>query len=250
MLADTGELAGVRALVVEDHHDNRELLVDLLSLCGAVVSAAASESEAFDLFQRERPDIVLSDVWMPEGDGLSLVRKIRALPPELGGLTPAIAITGGATEEQCLEAGFHYQLKKPVEPLVLLDCVRDFVRPKGIGRAQWSTCVRGDDLVLQIVGHVTATDMHNAISVLARLLQCSAGHRVVVDLRHVTGFDPSAGFVAETLIWQVRSKIRGVVIVGGSPFAQLVSRGACMVIGVACEIADRMPEQATRHARG
>src|SRR3954463_12915110 len=107
MFAGDGELAGASALVVDDEADTRELLQTFLSMCGMTVHTAGSGAEAFDVFLRERPHIIVSDIWMANVSGIELIRRIRALPPEDGGLTPAIAISGGASPEESIEAGFH-----------------------------------------------------------------------------------------------------------------------------------------------
>lgn len=90
-LAGDAQFTGTRALVVDDEPDLREMVATFLSMFGMVVDAASSGDEAFTRFTEHRPDIIISDIHMPSGSGLDLIRRIRALPPDRGGLTPAIA---------------------------------------------------------------------------------------------------------------------------------------------------------------
>jgi CheY-like chemotaxis protein len=241
LFSDAGELAGCHGLVVDDQDDSREMLTALLETCGMTVSAAASGNQAYVAFRERRPHILISDIWMPDGDGCELVRRIRTLGAEEGGLVPAIAISGGASPEESLEAGFHFHFKKPVEPLGLLDAVRDFVRVDGATRAQWSLIPDGADLVLRYEGHVTAADMRAATALMSRLLEESDGYRLVVDLRTLTGWDPSVAAVGQAGVWRQRHKLRSVLVVGGTITARLVARTATLVMGLRCSFADELP---------
>lgn len=119
-------LAGVKILVVDDERDARELLQLLLEESQAVVSIAASADEALELLGSERPDIVVSDIGMPGKDGYQLVRELRALPPEQGGRTPAIALTAFARSEdrtRAMLAGYQVHLSKPIEILELVAAI-------------------------------------------------------------------------------------------------------------------------------
>jgi CheY-like chemotaxis protein len=92
------------------------------------VSAAGSAAEAIELLRRDRPDVLVSDIAMPEQDGYALIRHVRGLPAEEGGLTPAIALTAYARDEdrrRALDAGFQRHLIKPVEPGDLAAAVAD-----------------------------------------------------------------------------------------------------------------------------
>jgi signal transduction histidine kinase len=127
---DTRLLDGVRVLVVEDEEDTRELLVRALERSGAEVEAAASVAEAFTLLDRRLPDVLVSDIGMPEEDGYSLIRKLRARGPERGGILPAAALTAYARSEdrvQALQAGFHTHIAKPVDPYELVCLVARLV---------------------------------------------------------------------------------------------------------------------------
>jgi PAS domain S-box-containing protein len=120
-------LQGVRILIVEDDDDTRGMLVSALSHCGAQARDAATAAEGFTLFTQDRPDVLISDIAMPDGDGYSLLRRIRALPPEQGGQVPAAALTAYSTSEdrtKALRAGFQIYLPKPVDPAELVTVVR------------------------------------------------------------------------------------------------------------------------------
>ena len=92
-------LDGIYVLLVEDDDDSRRWLGVMLKQHGAEVSSAASAADAFRLFTDKLPDVLVSDIGMPEEDGYELISKIRALPVENGGLIPAIALTGYATRK-------------------------------------------------------------------------------------------------------------------------------------------------------
>lgn len=112
-------LAGVHILAVDDTYDALELLATLLELYGATVSAAASASEARALYLRRRPDAIVSDIGMPDEDGIDLIKSIRAIERERQSApTPAVALTGftNRLREASIEAGFQEHLAKPVEP--------------------------------------------------------------------------------------------------------------------------------------
>ncbi len=116
------ELRGMRILVLEDDTDAREMLRVLLNECGAVVQATASAREALTLVPRFRPDVIVSDIGMPEVDGYSFIESLRALSPDAGGKTPAVALTAHARVEdraRALYAGFNNHVPKPIEPIEL-----------------------------------------------------------------------------------------------------------------------------------
>jgi CheY-like chemotaxis protein len=113
-------------LVVDDEKDSLELLAELLRIQGAEVCVAASAREALDRFDDAKPDVIVSDIGMPEMDGLSLIRKIRELPPGRGGRTPAVALTAyarGEDAERAFAAGFQMHVAKPSEPARLATVV-------------------------------------------------------------------------------------------------------------------------------
>jgi CheY-like chemotaxis protein len=123
---DTLDLSGVRVLVVDDDNDSRELIGHVLADCAAHVVAAASAREALDLVEKLRPHVMVSDIGMPEVDGIDLLKRIRALGQERGGNTPAIALTAFARNEdrrRVLSAGYVEHLAKPVEAAKLVATV-------------------------------------------------------------------------------------------------------------------------------
>ena len=126
-LGQGAELGGLQVLVIDDEADARELLAAVLEHHGAAVQTAGSVDEALPLVERLRPDVLVSDIGMPGADGYDLIRRVRALPPGRGGLTPAAAVTGFARSEdgrRALAAGFDRHVAKPVEPVVLVDTVQ------------------------------------------------------------------------------------------------------------------------------
>jgi PAS domain S-box-containing protein len=119
-------LDGLRVLVVDDEQDARDLLRVVLENCGSQVTTAASAAEALDAIEALRPDVLISDLGMPGEDGYSLIAKVRALPAERGGRTPAAALTAYARVEdrlRVLRSGFQIHLPKPVEPVELVTVV-------------------------------------------------------------------------------------------------------------------------------
>lgn len=115
----TQQLQQIRVLVVDDDVDMREFVEAALREAGAQVALASSAGEALAKLSRFKPDVLLSDIGMPNVDGYRLLKQIRLLVPELGGQVPAIALTAYAGEynqQQILAAGFQQHLQKPVEP--------------------------------------------------------------------------------------------------------------------------------------
>lgn len=120
------DIEGVKVLVVDDEPDSRALVKRLLEDAHAVVTAAGSAREAFELLPTVRPDVLVSDIGMPDEDGYSLIRRVRALSAELGGETPAVAVTAYARAEDrlhAMRAGFQQHISKPLEPAILLAVV-------------------------------------------------------------------------------------------------------------------------------
>ena len=111
-------LANLQLLVVDDDDDTREFLIALLEDEGAMVRSAASVAGALAALESYWPDLLLSDIGMPEADGYELIRRVREMEALRGGKMPAIALTAYAREEerqQALEAGFQMHLSKPVD---------------------------------------------------------------------------------------------------------------------------------------
>jgi signal transduction histidine kinase/CheY-like chemotaxis protein len=130
-------LDGLRILVVDDEADVRELITYILEACGTEVLAAASADEAIAALTRSSTaiDVLISDIGMPDEDGYTLLRRVRALKPENGGKIPAIALTAYARTEDrrtALLAGFQCHIAKPVEPAELIAVVANLA-----GRTQY-----------------------------------------------------------------------------------------------------------------
>ena len=124
-------LEGVRVLVVDDDASTRELLSEALGAAGARVISADSARQAFQLLGSNGADVLISDIAMPEEDGLSLIRRIRALPGEVARI-PAIALTAFARADDrasAIEAGYQIHLAKPVELVDLQAGLVELVRP-------------------------------------------------------------------------------------------------------------------------
>lgn len=124
-------LEGVRVLVVDDDADSRDFLVFALEDFGAIATAVTSVSSALEILTTFQPDILISDIGMPEQDGYSLIRQIRALPREHGGDIRAIALTAYAGDRDrnlALAAGFQRHLSKPVMPDHLANVVAELLK--------------------------------------------------------------------------------------------------------------------------
>ncbi|HEY9729358.1 MAG TPA: PAS domain S-box protein, partial [Chroococcales cyanobacterium] len=122
----TSRLNRLQILVVDDVADMRELLATILEHYGATVRVAASAAEALIAIEQFKPDLLISDIGMSDIDGYMLLRQVRQLPPERGGLVPAIALTAYASEfdyQQALTAGFQKHIPKPVEPEELVKAI-------------------------------------------------------------------------------------------------------------------------------
>jgi signal transduction histidine kinase/ActR/RegA family two-component response regulator len=115
-------LSGYNILVVDDDPDARDLTTMLLRQNGANVRPASSAAEAFSALAASAdslPDLLLSDIGMPDEDGYSLITRVRELPPSDGGYVPAIALTAfGSAEDRsrAYASGFDLHLTKPIEP--------------------------------------------------------------------------------------------------------------------------------------
>ena len=127
-------LDGLRVLVVDDEPDTREMLRAGLVHCGAEVSVAGSAEEALSEMGNSPPDVLISDIGMPDEDGYALIRKVRGLPAARGGNVPAIALTAYARTEdrlQALRAGYHMHVTKPVELTELAAVVSSLAKRGG-----------------------------------------------------------------------------------------------------------------------
>ena len=119
-------LEGLKVLVVEDDADSREMLTTVLTFQGAEAVAAKTAFEGLEMLQEFRPHVLVSDIGLPKEDGYDLIRKVRKLPKESGGGTPAIALTGYVSlqdRQTALFSGFEEHLPKPVDAERLIDVI-------------------------------------------------------------------------------------------------------------------------------
>jgi CheY-like chemotaxis protein len=118
------QLRGLRVLIVDDDEDSRYAVAEFLRMEGADVVSASSGNEGFGVFVMQRPAVIVSDLWMPDGDGYEFIRMIRGLPAELGGLTPAIAVSAAANRADAIRSGFEVFMAKPFDPSELVDNIK------------------------------------------------------------------------------------------------------------------------------
>ena len=120
-------LTGKQVLVVESSVEIREFLKTALEAFGAQVTAVGNTSEAMAELQQSRPDVLVSDLAIPEADGCDLIHRVRAMEmSEHRELLPALALTGGVAEEDSASArsaGFQSHLSKPVEANQLVSAI-------------------------------------------------------------------------------------------------------------------------------
>jgi len=125
------DLTGIRVLAVDDDPDTRELLKVLLTEYGAEVLIVSSGAEVLENLEFFQPDVLVSDLGMPNIDGYTLIQYIRTLPHEKGGQTPAIALTAYARiddHQRAITSGYQQYLTKPLEPEHLLQAVIAIVK--------------------------------------------------------------------------------------------------------------------------
>lgn len=134
--SSSATLRGVRVLVVDDDADQREMLTAVLEHLGAVVTTATSVDGALALVERERPDLVISDVGLPGEDGFSLVSRLRARPSAADEDLPVIALTGYDSPHdhaRALQVGFRAHLTKPASLDALLATIAAVMRAPAPG---------------------------------------------------------------------------------------------------------------------
>jgi len=122
----TSRLAGIHVLVVEDHDDSRDLWERVLRYAGALVTAARSARQALELSATARPDVVVTDLAMPEEDGIWLAEQLRARNERV----PIIAVSGNSAAfgARLQAAPFARVLQKPIDPWRLVETVASVVR--------------------------------------------------------------------------------------------------------------------------
>jgi len=122
------DLTGIKILAVDDEPDNLDFLVFLLEAMGAIVRSAPSAKSAFEKLSEFQPDLLISDIAMPDLDGYQLIQQIREQSDVPAGASrlPAIALTayaGETNQRQILAAGFQQHLAKPVDPDELVNAI-------------------------------------------------------------------------------------------------------------------------------
>ncbi|MBE9205336.1 response regulator [Nostoc sp. LEGE 06077] len=123
-------LEGIKVLVVDDDVDTREFLAFFLEQQGAIVTTAHSAHAALESIAQSLPDLLLSDLGMPDVDGYALIRKLRSLPVDQGGQIPAIALTAYAaetTQQLVFAAGFQLHIAKPADPIKLIAAIAGLI---------------------------------------------------------------------------------------------------------------------------
>jgi PAS domain S-box-containing protein len=127
----SSDLNRIQVLVVDDEPDSREFVAFVLEQAGATVLTATTAHEALPMLIRAKPDVLLSDIGMPDMDGYMLLQQVRALPPEQGGQVRAIALTayaGDFNRQQALQAGFQQHVPKPIEPERLIQVISGLMK--------------------------------------------------------------------------------------------------------------------------
>jgi signal transduction histidine kinase len=128
--APQNALAGMRILAVDDDPDSLDVLTSILRLQQATVYGASSAVEALEVLQKERPNLVISDIAMPEHDGYWLMQQVQRFAAEGGPAVPCVALTAFANvtaRERALAAGFKAHLSKPLNPDELVAAIRPLV---------------------------------------------------------------------------------------------------------------------------
>ncbi|MBN3884052.1 MAG: response regulator [Nostoc sp. JL34] len=126
-------LTGIRVLVVDDDIDSRDFVAFVLEQDGAFVIAVSSAYEALETLAEVKPDVLVSDISMPDMDGYMLIHQVRTLTPEQGGQIPAIALTAFARnddQQEALKAGFQMHLPKPLNPEELIAAIAQLMETK------------------------------------------------------------------------------------------------------------------------
>ncbi|MEH1815857.1 MAG: ATP-binding protein [Nostoc sp.] len=126
-------LNGIRVLVVDDDTDSRDFVAFVLEQDGAFVMAVSSAEEALQALAEVKPDVLVSDISMPDMDGYMLIHEVRTRTPEQGGQVPAIALTAFARNndhEKALKAGFQMHLSKPLNPEKLIAAIVKLMETK------------------------------------------------------------------------------------------------------------------------
>jgi CheY-like chemotaxis protein/anti-sigma regulatory factor (Ser/Thr protein kinase) len=127
-------LEGLKVLVVDDEADTRSLLNAILTGSGGEVRCCCSAANAMEEFSQWIPDVLVSDIGMPDEDGYALIKKLRQQKSKRVRGIPAIALTAYASPDdraQALAAGFQMHLAKPIEPETLVSSIVTAAGRKG-----------------------------------------------------------------------------------------------------------------------
>jgi signal transduction histidine kinase/ActR/RegA family two-component response regulator len=148
-IAESPDLNGIRILVVDDETDAREMLRVVLEEFGADVITASSARDALDVLPQWKPNVLVSDIGMPEEDGYVLIKKVRGLAAEADGKIPAIALTGYVRVEErmrALEAGYQMFVPKPVDVGELATMILSLCDRRASVQTQALSCTQGPGL--------------------------------------------------------------------------------------------------------
>ncbi len=124
-------LNGLHVVVVDDQADHRFLVACILESYGATVKPCESADEALSAIRESPPDVIVSDIRMPEHDGYWLIQTVRHLEPDQGSRTPAIALTARTSPEErqrALDCGFQIHMGKPFEADQVVEAVAMLAR--------------------------------------------------------------------------------------------------------------------------
>ena len=121
-------LKGLRILLVEDDLLSLEAYQTFLSMEGATVESATSVAAASNVMAYWLPDVIVSDIGLPDEDGYSLIHKVRSNPS--WNKIHAIAVTGYSDTARALESGYQEVMKKPLSPQMLVNTLKQFLRDK------------------------------------------------------------------------------------------------------------------------
>jgi CheY-like chemotaxis protein len=131
-------LAGLRVVVVDDDRVSLITITAMVGLWGAEIQSAASGRNALRLIMEEPPDLILSDLYMPDMDGFDLMKRVRELPPEKGGRTPGIAITAHPSFDSRRDAdraGYGAVFCKPFACNELIDTILRLAVPVPLSKS-------------------------------------------------------------------------------------------------------------------
>jgi CheY-like chemotaxis protein len=131
--------SGVRVLIVEDDVETRDIIATILERGGFSYRVATRASEALSVLDDWQPDVIVSDIGMPDVDGYEFARQLRARPADQGGLIPALALSAfarGQDRDLALRSGYQAHIAKPVDPADLVRAITDLTASSNPAQAQ------------------------------------------------------------------------------------------------------------------